>query len=54
MPEKRDRIICFSTTQSQLDALRRLAPTKDSMSSLLREIIKAYLDKQQPDPPSQQ
>ena len=49
--ERRDRAICFSLTQSMLNELRRLAPTRDSMSSLLREIIQAYLDKQQRDPP---
>jgi hypothetical protein len=43
--EKRNRIICFSTTASQYEALKALAPSKDSLSSLLREIIEAYLNR---------
>lgn len=41
--EKRNKIVCFSTTQSQFDALSKQAPTKDSLSALLREIIDLYL-----------
>lgn len=41
---RKNRIICFSTTTEMVDALRLLAPTRDSMSSLLREIITAYLN----------
>jgi len=46
MPEKRDRIICFSLSATMLAQLQKLAQTKDSMSSLLRQIIKDYLDRQ--------
>lgn len=47
MQGKKNKIICFSTTQQQYDALRLLAPSRDSLSSLLREIIEIYLSIQQ-------
>jgi hypothetical protein len=51
MKEKRDRTICFTTTGSQYEALKALAPSRDSMSSLLREIIREYLERlTQPNP----
>ena len=55
MQGRKNKIVCFSTTQEQFDALHRLAPTRDSLSSLLREIIQLYLSKPQPaDQPTQQ
>jgi hypothetical protein len=48
MKEKKDKVICFSTTASQYEALMKLAPFKDSMSSLLRDIIQHYLDSKKP------
>jgi len=50
--EKRDRVICFSTTQTMVDQLRALAPSKDSLSALLREIIEDYIASQ-PNSPAQ-
>lgn len=44
--ERRNKIICFSTTQSMADELRKLAPSRDSLSQLLREIIQQYLQHQ--------
>jgi hypothetical protein len=47
MTEKKNKVICFSTTKSQYDAIRAQAPARDSLSQLLREIISQYLDKLQ-------
>jgi hypothetical protein len=52
MKEKRDRIICFSTTETQMQQLRALAPSRDSLSSLMREIIQQYLSNLQPPAPA--
>jgi len=46
--EKRDKVICFSLTRSMYDALHALAPSRDSLSALLREMISAYLSKLSP------
>lgn len=56
MQEKRNRVVCFSTTESMVAALKELAPSKDSLSALLREIINQYLTKiqNQTNTPSQQ
>jgi hypothetical protein len=42
---RKNKVICFSTTQEQVDALKALAPSRDSMSDLLREIIREYLER---------
>lgn len=51
-PNKKDRIVCFTTTAVMVEALEKLlvASTYDSRSSLLRSIIENYLDRLQPDP----
>ncbi len=43
--ERKDRVICFTTTNSQFEALQTLGPGRDSRSSLLREIIAEYIAK---------
>ena len=53
MKEKRNKVICFSTTQTQAEALRALAPSRDSLSQLLREIITTYLEHLQGQPAKQ-
>lgn len=46
---KRDRIVCFAMTREQFAELHQVASTKDSLSSLLREIIQRYLDDRRQD-----
>jgi hypothetical protein len=49
MPDKRDAVICFTTTQAMRDALDELAADREvGRSSLIRELIRtssAYQDK---------
>ena len=40
---KKDRLIVFSTTAEQAEQLMALAATRDSMSSLMREIVREYI-----------
>ncbi len=50
MTNKKDKIICFSTTEVQYEELHQIASTKDSMSALLREIIREYLERKKQSP----
>ena len=50
METKKDKVICFSTTKEMAEALRSLAPTRISLSALMREIITFYLEKNKPEP----
>ena len=46
MPDKRDQTICFTTTQEMRQSIDDLAEKREiGRSSLLREIIRAYLNK---------
>lgn len=48
--QPKDKVVVFSTTADQFEALQALASTRDSLSSLMREIVREFLSKQNPSP----
>lgn len=50
---RKDRLIVFTTTEEQEQALLALAADKDSLSSLMREIVREYLQNHPPVTPAQ-
>ena len=48
--EKKDRIVVFNTTETQFDALQTAAAQRDSLSSLMRQIVQEWIAVQSDQP----